>query len=78
MSWHISFYARTKAIAIDRVNVERVTNTHFPVAAAEALTGLINWLPEQPKKLISIVSSGSSYDTGGNASLAVQLVDLLE
>lgn len=77
MSWHFSFYAKTKEVAIARIDKERSQNDHFPQGVADAVKGLVNFLPES-KRLISVMSSGSSYDGGGNAAVTVQLVDLLE
>lgn len=77
MSWHITFFARTKFAAIERVKREQVVNTHFPEAAAESIIALVNWLPSTPR-VISVTSSGSAYGEGGSAAISVQLVDLLE
>jgi len=77
MSWHVSFFSRTKSAAIERIQEEQAKNSHFPLAIATAIIAAINWLP-QSLRVISVTTTGSAYDNGGSASMSVQLVDLLE
>lgn len=78
MSWYVNFHARSKTVALSRIEEERAKNGQFPEGAAEACRKLIGILPDLTAKTILVDSSGHTDSVGGNAMITVRLVELVE